>query len=116
LNYQRARFADSEAPYFIDMVKDYLGEKYGERTVYQGGLRVYTTIDLNMQKAANKAVLEGLKGKNKNLQAALVALDVENAQIEPWLGGPITMSPTTTGYTPIASRDQPSNRLYIPMP
>lgn len=51
--------------YFIEYVRKYLEEKYGEDTVYKGGLKVYTTLDRHMQSAAQKALQEGLRGLDK---------------------------------------------------
>ncbi len=87
LQYRRAQFADSEAPYFVAMVRDYLRDKYGDSVLYRGGLKIYTTLDVDMQKAANNAYLEGMKAQNKDLQVALVALDVTNGQIRAMVGG-----------------------------
>jgi membrane carboxypeptidase/penicillin-binding protein len=87
LQYQRADYVIGEAPYFIAMVRDYVSEKYGERVVYQGGLKIYTTLDLDMQKAANKAYQAGMKEREADVQAALVALDVSNGDIRALIGG-----------------------------
>lgn len=87
LKYQRGRYATGEAPYFVAMVKDYLAQKYGERMIYQGGLQVYTTLNLDMQKAANQAVYDGTKDRDSALQAALAAVDVETGQIRALVGG-----------------------------
>lgn len=87
LNYKRARFISGDAPYFIAMVRQYLIQQYGERMVYQGGLQVYTTLDLSMQSAADRALAEGLKGKPAELQGALVAIDPSNGQIRALTGG-----------------------------
>lgn len=51
---------NSLAPYFVEEVRRYLEAKYGSEEVHESGLRVYTTLDLDEQKAANKAVLDGL--------------------------------------------------------
>lgn len=48
------------APYFTEEVRQYLEKKYGDEQVYESGLRVYTTLDIDFQKAANRAVLNGL--------------------------------------------------------
>ncbi|HXE91704.1 MAG TPA: PBP1A family penicillin-binding protein [Terriglobales bacterium] len=67
---------NSLAPYFVEEVRQYLERKYGSDEVHRGGLRVYTTLNLELQKAANKAVLDGLaayerrhgwKGKLRNV-------------------------------------------------
>lgn len=51
---------ESVAPYFAEEVRRYLEKKYGSDRVHTGALRVYTSLNLDMQKAANKAVLDGL--------------------------------------------------------
>ncbi|MEW6571418.1 MAG: PBP1A family penicillin-binding protein [Nitrospirota bacterium] len=51
--------------YFIDYIKDYLVEKYGEQTVYKGNLRVYTTLDRKAQLYAAKALQQGLRELDK---------------------------------------------------
>ncbi len=51
---------NSVAPYFVEEVRRYLEKRYGSEQVHEGGLRVYTTIDIDLQKVANKAVLDGI--------------------------------------------------------
>jgi penicillin-binding protein 1A len=51
---------NSTAPNFVEEVRRYLEAKYGADEVHEGGLRVYTSLDLNYQKVANRAVLDGL--------------------------------------------------------
>jgi penicillin-binding protein 1A len=51
---------NSLAPYFVEDVRRYLEGKYGADQVHEGGLKVYTSIDVDLQKAANQAVLDGL--------------------------------------------------------
>ncbi|HZK87266.1 MAG TPA: PBP1A family penicillin-binding protein, partial [Syntrophomonas sp.] len=106
LQYRRAQFTDSEAPYFVAMVRDYLREKYGDSMVYRGGLRIYTSLDIDMQKAANNAYLEGMKGQNKDLQMALVAMDVSNGQIRALVGG---RDFSTSNYNRVYSYRQPGS-------
>ena len=48
------------APYFVEEIRQYLEKKYGSEQVHQGGLRVYTSLDLEMQRAAQQAVRDGL--------------------------------------------------------
>ena len=50
---------NSEAPYFVEEVRRQLEREYGFDEVHGAGLRVYTTLDLELQRAANKAVLDG---------------------------------------------------------
>ena len=51
---------NSLAPYFVEAVRGYLENKYGADQIHEGGLRVYTTLDMDMQRAANAAVLDNL--------------------------------------------------------
>lgn len=51
---------NSVAPYFVEEVRRYLEGKYGTEEVHEGGLRVYTSLDLASQKVAERAVLDGL--------------------------------------------------------
>jgi penicillin-binding protein 1A len=51
---------NSLAPYFVEEIRRYLENKYGADQVHEGGLKVYTTLDVDLQRAANQAVLDGL--------------------------------------------------------
>ena len=51
---------NSLAPYFVEEIRRYLETKYGADQVHEGGLKVYTSLDVDLQKAANQAVLDGL--------------------------------------------------------
>ncbi|HTU90075.1 MAG TPA: PBP1A family penicillin-binding protein, partial [Gemmataceae bacterium] len=48
------------APYFVEDVREYLEHTYGTEAVHEQGLRVYTTLNVQMQKAADQAVRDGL--------------------------------------------------------
>ncbi len=102
----------SAAPYFVDMVKDHLLEKFTESELLTDNFRVYTTLDLALQRAAAQAVEAGLKNvdtllakryqkwqrarlKKKaqdtppppKVQVALVALDPKTGEIKALIGG-----------------------------
>ncbi len=47
---------DIKAPHFVFFVRDWLYKKYGEAKVERGGLRVYTTLDLSLQEAAQASL------------------------------------------------------------
>jgi penicillin-binding protein 1A len=51
---------NSLAPHFVEEIRRYLEGKYGADQVHEGGLKVYTSLDVDLQKAANQAVLDGL--------------------------------------------------------
>ncbi len=48
------------APYFFEDIRKYLEATYGTEAVHERGLRVYTTLNITMQKAANEAIHDGL--------------------------------------------------------
>jgi len=48
------------APYFVEEIRKYLESTYGTQTVHERGLRVYTTLNVDAQRAANQAVRDGL--------------------------------------------------------
>ncbi len=58
----RPRSRDTEvAPYFVEWVRQSLADRYTTDIIWRKGLRVYTTLDLDMQSAANSALREGLR-------------------------------------------------------
>ncbi|MHB9037936.1 MAG: transglycosylase domain-containing protein [Armatimonadota bacterium] len=54
-----------KAPHFVDYVTRQLKEKYGDDVLFQGGLRVYTTLNYKMQQIAEKALRDGVKKHEK---------------------------------------------------
>lgn len=69
---------NSLAPYFVEAVRSYLENKYGTDQVHEGGLRVYTSLDVDMQRKAKSAVLDNLaayerrRGWSKHLENILL--------------------------------------------
>jgi penicillin-binding protein 1A len=53
------------APYFVEDIRQFLEMKYGRETVQQKGLRVYTTLDVHMQRVAQEALRQGLREDDK---------------------------------------------------
>lgn len=77
-----------KAPHFVMYVKDYLETKYGQDFLKQNGLKVYTSLDWEMQQIAEKVVKEGAE-KNKKYHAynaALVAIDPQTGEILAMVG------------------------------
>jgi penicillin-binding protein 1A len=60
LTLRLAHDPNSLAPYFVEEIRRYLEGKFGTDQVHEGGLKVYTSLDVELQKAANQAVLDGL--------------------------------------------------------
>jgi penicillin-binding protein 1B len=94
----------SEAPYFVDLVHDQLLQKLGESNANLEGLRIYTTLDPELQRLATAAVdstmpmvdeqIDKVHAKDKKLgiayvhpQVALVALNPHTGQVLALVGG-----------------------------
>jgi penicillin-binding protein 1A len=65
------------APFFANYVKDQLVKQYGPRRTFGGGLRVKTTLDVDLQRIARQAVASVLPPSDNGPTATLVAIDVK---------------------------------------
>ena len=65
---------DRTAPYFVEEVRAQLIRKYGDELVYNGGLKVTTTLDVDKQRALKQQVLENLPG-NRAMDAGVAVVD-----------------------------------------
>lgn len=92
----------ADSSYFVDLVNDSLTQKHPELDFQDGGFRVYSSIDLDLQRDAAEAMRLGLKevdeaiarrhkkgkdGKVPEVQAALVAIDPVTGEIKALVGG-----------------------------
>lgn len=76
---------DSAAPYFSSWIRQQLVDRYGAGPVFGGGLTVHTTLDLDMQRAAEQAVTSTLPYGGPT--AALVAIENKTGKIKAMVGG-----------------------------
>jgi penicillin-binding protein 1A len=89
---KKVETSDAVAPYFVDYVIQQLIDKYGADAVYKDGMKIYTTLDLDMQKSAEQAMTK-LPTYNtdsngiKQPQGALVALEPQTGYIRAMVGG-----------------------------
>ena len=103
------------APHFVMYIKESLSEKYGEKTLEQGGLKIYTTIDLEKQKAAEEAI-KNQEEKNATKynanNAALVAIDPKTGQILAMVGSKNYFDDEIDGQVNVAIKNrQPGSSL-----
>jgi len=77
---------EQRGQYFVNYVKQQLVDEYGSSRVFGGGLRVYTTLDLGLQKMARKAIAKSLSNPD-GPQAALVAIDPRDGSVLAMVGG-----------------------------
>ncbi len=77
---------DTKAPYFTTWVSQKLVERFGARRAFEGGLRVRTTLDLDLQAAAQRAIDAALPDP-AGPSAALVAIDNDSGEVRALIGG-----------------------------
>ena len=82
---------NSLAPYYVEEIRRYLETKFGSDQVHEGGLRVYTSLDMDLQRAANQAILKGLAAyerrhgwKNRLLNVLSSGVTVDNYSHPDW--------------------------------
>ncbi len=89
VEFRDVREAGIKAPHFVFYVREYLEEKYGADAVSNGGLRVITTLDYDLQKKAEEIVTRKALENEKNFNAenaGLVATDPKTGQILAMVG------------------------------
>ncbi|HEY2383716.1 MAG TPA: PBP1A family penicillin-binding protein [Terriglobia bacterium] len=83
---------DELAPYFVEELRRYLEKKYGTSAVHEGGLKVYSTLNVDAQKAANAALRtrlreydkrHGWRGADRDLVSEGVD-DLESFELPDW--------------------------------
>ena len=84
---KRQGIANSQAPHFLEKVRQYLVDRYGATAVNLGGLRVRTTLNLGMQRQAVRSVQGVLDRPGKDPEAALVAIDPRTGAVRAMYGG-----------------------------
>jgi penicillin-binding protein 1A len=80
------RVPGTRAPYFVNYVKDELVRRYGAGKVFGGGLKVRTTLDLDLQMKARTAIERVLRNPD-GPAAALVAIDPRDGAVKAMFGG-----------------------------
>ncbi|MBF0566406.1 MAG: PBP1A family penicillin-binding protein [Nitrospirae bacterium] len=79
-----------KSSYFLDYLKNHLEKQIGEK-LFTSGLKIQSTMDSAMQDAAEKAIKKGIetltRNGDKNLQAALLAVDIKTGGVRAMVGG-----------------------------
>lgn len=103
-----------KAPHFAMFVRDLVERSYGRDLLYHGGLEIRTTLDLDVQQAAEEVIREHLakiKKLNAN-SAALVAIDPATGEILAMVGSADYFDDASDGQVNVAlSRRQPGSTL-----
>ncbi len=83
--------ADLKAHHFVTMIQEYLEEEYGRQytDINMAGLKVYTTLDWDLQQIAEEVIIQGVEQNEKAYRAtnaALVAIDPKTGQLLALIG------------------------------
>ena len=106
-----------DAPHFVFYVKEQLEQKYGRDAVERGGLDVYTTLDYDLQKNAEKVLREGVI-RNKAFgasNAALVSLDPTNGEVLAMVGSVDYFDQSIDGEVNVALRPRQPGSSFKPI-
>jgi penicillin-binding protein 1A len=74
-------------PYFVDYVRRYLSDKYGEDYVFKAGLTIQTTLDPDLQEAAEETVARSLAGSQPPIEMALASVEPTTGYVKALVGG-----------------------------
>lgn len=117
LTFSNNPYGSITAPHFVEYVREQLVEKYGENMVDTGGLKVYTTLDIQKQQFAEEAVATNVD-KNKSRynasNAGLVAMDPKSGQILAMVGSRDFFNPNIDGNVNVALADRQPGSSFKP--
>lgn len=106
------------APHFVMYVKELLSEKYGEKMVEQGGLKVITTLDYDKQKMAEDSINKYAEKNQKQYNAsnaALVSLDAKTGQILAMVGSKDYFNADIDGQVNVVLRPRQPGSSFKPI-
>lgn len=106
------------APHFVMYIKELLSEKYGEKTIEQGGLKIYTTLDLYKQKIAEEVIQAKAEANEKRYQAtnaALVSIDPKTGQVLAMVGSRDYFNDEIDGQVNVALRPRQPGSSFKPI-
>jgi len=106
------------APHFVMHIKEILAEKYGEKTVEQGGLKIYTTIDAYKQQIAEEVVKEKAENNEKKFNAtnaALVSIDPKTGEVLAMVGSRDYFNEAIDGQVNVALKPRQPGSSFKPI-
>lgn len=114
----KVNLSNITAPHFVLYVKDLLEEKYGRRTVEEGGLKVITTLDYDKQLIAEEEVKKGVEARGEQYgftNAALVAEDPKTGEILAMVGSKDYFDDSIDGQVNVATRLRQPGSSFKPI-
>jgi 1A family penicillin-binding protein len=106
------------APHFIFYIKELLSDKYGDKTVEQGGLKIISTLDFDLQQKAEKIITDQVEKNQKNFNAsnaALVSIDTATGQILSMVGSKDFFDEKIDGQVNVAISPRQPGSSFKPM-
>lgn len=106
------------APHFVMWVKEQLVDKYGEKAVNEGGLKVYTTLDIEKQIQAENAVATNIdknKARYNANNGALVSMDPKTGQVLAMVGSRDFFDNSIDGNVNVALMDRQPGSSFKPL-
>ena len=106
-----------QAPHFVFYVKDLLESEYGATALEENGLRIYTTLDFDMQKKAEESVQAGVE-KNKKYKAsnaAIVAMSPKTGEVLAMVGSKNFFDTSIDGQVNVAISPRQPGSAFKPI-
>ncbi len=106
------------APHFVFFIKDYLEKRYGVNTLEEGGLKVITTLDYDLEKKAEEIALARAKENEKNWNgknAAIVVIDPKTGQILSMVGSRNYFDKTIDGNFNVTTASRQPGSSFKPI-
>jgi penicillin-binding protein 1A len=91
---------NSLAPHYVEEIRRYLEAKYGSDQVHEGGLRVYTSLDVDLQKSARQSLLDGLAAyeRRHGWHGKLLNVIAESPKLDKYANPDWDEEPEVNGY------------------
>ncbi|HOF79609.1 MAG TPA: penicillin-binding protein, partial [bacterium] len=106
------------APHFVMAIKDQLAEKYGEKMIEQGGLKIYSTLDIEKQKIAEEVLTAQAEKNAKNFNAsnaALLSIDAKTGDILAMVGSKDYFNDEIDGQVNLVLRPRQPGSSFKPI-
>lgn len=114
----KVHISNITAPHFVMYVKDQLEEKYGRRTVEEGGLKVITTLDYDKQIIAEEEIKKGVESRGQQYgfsNAALIAENPRTGEIISMVGSKDYFDDSIDGQVNVTTRLRQPGSSFKPI-
>lgn len=108
--------AEIQAPHFVFYAKEFLEKEFGKEILETDGLKIYTTLDYDLQKKAEEAIRWGTERNTQHnaTNAALVAIDPKNGEVLALVGSRNYFDKTINGQVNVALRPRQPGSSFKP--